>query len=246
MDSSLFALNIKSPLCQLKCQCPISIAEMVGGRRRGRLVDAEETSNERDQQQPKPTPTSVELGVMDPGPGDALVGLTSGRRPPCRINKQALASRYTRDNNAILHVAHFRSDYFKKALQPHFNQSKDCADVHLDPVSLSDLFWSSTFHTKVSSDMVTEEAWQVLLPYLSTGVAPILSLDTVFDALRAANYLQMDEAQTQITAYVKEHVSKADFLNAYNYAKQANCKLLSGTIETTIILPEQVKIHRWT
>ena len=96
LDSSLFALNIKSPLCQLKCQCPISIAEMVGGRRRGRLVDAEETSNERDQQQPKPTPASVELGVMDPGPGDALVGLTSGRRPPCRINKQALASRYTR------------------------------------------------------------------------------------------------------------------------------------------------------
>ena len=88
--------------------------------------------------------------------------------------------------------------------------------------------------------MVTEEAWQVLLPHLCTGSAPILSLDTVFDVLRAANYLQMDEAQIYITDYVKAHISKADFLDAYNFARQAKIDCLTGTIETTIIRPEEV------
>ena len=80
---------------------------MVGGRRRGRIVDAEENSDEkpRKKQQQKATTAAaarssgeVGLGVMDPGPGDALVSLTasSDRRPPNRINKQALASRYAR------------------------------------------------------------------------------------------------------------------------------------------------------
>ena len=82
---------------------------MVGGRRRGRIVDAEENSDEKprkkQQQQQKATTAAaarssgeVGLGVMDPGPGDALVSLTasSDRRPPNRINKQALASRYAR------------------------------------------------------------------------------------------------------------------------------------------------------
>ena len=80
---------------------------MVGGRRRGRLVDAEEESTEdkpdkKKQQQRvtaalKPSNSGeAGLGVIDPGPGDALVSLTasSDRRPPNRINKQALASRY--------------------------------------------------------------------------------------------------------------------------------------------------------
>ena len=77
---------------------------MVGGRRRGRLIDAVE-GDEKQQKiasaPGKPSSSSgsgevVGLGVMDPGPGDALVSLTasSDRRPPHRINKQALASRY--------------------------------------------------------------------------------------------------------------------------------------------------------
>ena len=73
-----------------------------GGRRRGRLVDAEETSDEKPSKQKATASSAVKqsgqvgLGVMDPGPGDALVSLTasSDRRPPNRINKQALASRY--------------------------------------------------------------------------------------------------------------------------------------------------------
>ena len=78
---------------------------MVGGRRRGRLVDVEEESDGkpgRKQQKatagakPSSSDGQVGLGVMDPGPGDALVSLTasSDRRPPNRINKKALASRY--------------------------------------------------------------------------------------------------------------------------------------------------------
>ena len=93
----------------------------------------------------------------------------------------------------------------------------------------------------MSSDLVTEEAWQVLLPHLCTGSAPILSLDSVFDVLRAANYLQMDEAQICITDYVKAHISKADFLDAYNFARQTKIDCLTGTIETTIVRPEEVK-----
>ena len=75
---------------------------------------------------------------------------------------------------------------------------------------------------------MTEEAWQVLLPHLLTGAAPILSLESVFDVLRAANYLQMDEAQTYITDYIKAHISKADFLDAYNFARQA--KIRGGNV----------------
>ena len=97
------------------------------------------------------------------------------------------------------------------------------------------------FAAKVSSDLVTEEAWQVLLPHLLTGAAPILSLESVFDVLRAANYLQMDEAQTYITDYIKAHISKADFLDAYNFARQAKIDCLTGTIETTIVRPEEVR-----
>jgi len=194
---------------------------MVGGRRRGRLVDAEEESTEdkpdKKKQQQKVTAAlkpsnsgEAGLGVIDPGPGDALVSLTasSDRRPPNRINKQALAS---------------RSHFFKTALQPHFNPRKDSTEVHL----------------KVSSDLVTEEAWKALLPHLSTGAAPILNLENVFDVLRAANYLQMDEAQTYITDYVKAHISKADFLDAYNFARQTKIDCLTGTIETTIVRPEE-------
>ena len=70
-------------------------------------MDAEEESSDenpgRKQQNAtaaaKPTSSGqVGLGVMDPGPGDALVSLTtsSDRRPPNRINKKALASRYAR------------------------------------------------------------------------------------------------------------------------------------------------------
>ena len=92
----------------------------------------------------------------------------------------------------------------------------------------------------MSSDLVTEEAWQVLLPHLCTGAAPILSLDNVFDVLRAANYLQMDETQTFITDFIKAHMSKADFLDAYNFARQAKIDCLAGTIETTIVHPEEV------
>ena len=71
-----------------------------GGRRRGRLGDAEETSVEKPSKKATASVArpsgQVGLGVMDPGPGDALVSLTasSDRRPPNRINKQALASRY--------------------------------------------------------------------------------------------------------------------------------------------------------
>ena len=89
---------------------------------------------------------------------------------------------------------------------------------------------------------MTEEAWQVLLPHLSTGSAPILSLETVFEVLRAANYLQMDEAQTFITDFVKAHISKADFLDAYNFATHTKIDCLTGTIETTIVRPEEVTI----
>ena len=80
----------------------------------------------------------------------------------------------------------------------------------------------------------------MLVPHLSKGTAPILSLDSVFDVLRAANYLQMDEAQTIITDYVKAHISKADFLDAYNFARQTKIDCLTGTIETTIVRPEEV------
>ena len=82
----------------------------------------------------------------------------------------------------------------------------------------------------------------MLLPHLCTGSAPILTLETVFDVLRAANYLQMDEAQTFITDYVKAHISKADFLDAYNFARQTKIDCLTGTIETTIVRPEEVTI----
>ena len=82
----------------------------------------------------------------------------------------------------------------------------------------------------------------MLLPHLCTGAAPILTLETVFDVLRAANYLQMDEAQTFITDYVKAHISKADFLDAYNFARQTKIDCLTGTIETTIVRPEEVTI----
>ena len=68
-------------------------------------MDAEEESSDEKagRKQQKATTTAakpsgsgqVGLGVMDPGPGDALVCLTtsSDRRPPNRINKKALASR---------------------------------------------------------------------------------------------------------------------------------------------------------
>ena len=80
---------------------------MVGGRRRGRIVDAEENNDEKPRKKQQQNPTTaagvrssgeVGMGAMDPGPGDALVSLTasSDRRAPNRINKQALASRYAR------------------------------------------------------------------------------------------------------------------------------------------------------
>ena len=83
---------------------------MVGGssRRRGRLIDAEEGVDQNDEKKLKATSAAAKLGsssggeavgglgVMDLGPGDALVSLTASfnRRPPHRIKKQALASRY--------------------------------------------------------------------------------------------------------------------------------------------------------
>ena len=93
----LFALNIKS--ASLKYQCPILIADMVRGRRRGRIVDA------KDEGSPGPSKKSLgaasnssedPLVAMDPGPGDALISLTASvdRRPASRISKRALASRW--------------------------------------------------------------------------------------------------------------------------------------------------------
>ena len=63
---------------------------------------SDEKQSKKQQQQKKVTASTnlssglVRLGVLDPGPGDALVSLTasSDQRPPYRINKQALASRY--------------------------------------------------------------------------------------------------------------------------------------------------------
>ena len=63
---------------------------------------SDENQSKKQQQQKKVTASTnlssglVGLCVLDPGPGDALVSLTasSDKRLPCRINKQALASRY--------------------------------------------------------------------------------------------------------------------------------------------------------
>ena len=63
---------------------------------------SDEKQSKKQQQQKKVTASTnlgsgwVGLGVLDPGPGDALVSLTasSDKRPPYQINKQALASRY--------------------------------------------------------------------------------------------------------------------------------------------------------
>ena len=109
----------------------------------------------------------------------------------------------------------------------------------------SDLVGSSlfNFYFKVSSEMVTEEAWQVLLPHLATGVAIKLDLENVFDVLRAANFLQMDEAEIVITDFIKAHISKTDFLDAYNFAKQAKIDGLANTIRTTLVQPEEVRSH---
>ena len=99
----------------------------------------------------------------------------------------------------------------------------------------------SIFTLKVSSEMVTEEAWQVLLPHLATGVAIKLDLENVFDVLRAANFLQMDEAEIVITDFIKAHISKTDFLDAYNFARQAKIDGLANTIRTTLVQPEEVR-----
>ena len=61
-----------------------------------------------------------------------------------------------------------------------------------------------------------------------------------FEVLQASNYLQMDSVQAETAEYLKNLVSKTNFLTVYDFAVSRGINSLSSYIMSTIIKPAEV------
>jgi len=150
----------------------------------------------------------------DPGPGSVQVQVSDS--PTIHImDKRSLAR---------------KSEYFRSYLVRFHTNNMEEQEMSEKMVELN-------------SDFVSSEAWTVIKVYVEFGDLKLTD-EVAFEVLQASNYLQMDSVQAETAEYLKNLVSKTNFLTVYDFAVSRGINSLSSYIMSTIIKPAEVMRRR--